>query len=112
MRPGSGRYLAVSVTLLAGVDPNADRLFAKELLRRGVASREQIAAYQSDSESRRGQGLPLVRIADWMVQRGQINAEQRRAAEDVLPAAWIEKVRETLTPVGWAGDSIAIYRVP
>ena len=70
VRPESGRYLAVSVTLLAGVDPNADRLFAKELLRRGVVPRDQIGAYQSDSESRRARGLPLVRIADWMVDRG------------------------------------------
>jgi len=30
----------------------------------------------------------------------------------VLPSAWLESVRETLTPIGWAGDSIAIYRVP
>ncbi len=112
VRPESGRYLAVSVTLLAGVDPNAGRLFAKELLRRGVASRAQIAAYQSDSESRRAKGLPLVRIADWMVERGMITAEERLVVEDVIPAAWLEHVRRTLTPVGWAGDSIAIYRVP
>ena len=112
VRPESGHYLAASVTLLAGVDPNADRQFAKEILRRGVVPRDEIAAYQSDSESRRAQGLPLVRIADWMVERGKISAEEKRAAEDVLPSAWLESVRETLTPIGWAGDSIAIYRVP
>jgi hypothetical protein len=112
VRPASGRYLAASVTLLAGVDPNADRQFAKELLKSGVVARAQISAYQSDSESRREQGLPLVPIADWMVQRGLISADQRRAAEDVVPSAWLRNVRETLQPVDWAGDSIAIYRMP
>jgi hypothetical protein len=101
VRPESGRYFAASVTLLAGVDPNADRQFARELVKRGVVGREQISAYQKDSESRRAQGHPLVPIANWMVQRGLISAEQRRAAEDEIPAAWIKNVRETLTPVDW-----------
>lgn len=112
VRPEAGHYLAASVTLLAGVDPNADRLFAKELLKRGVVPRDQIAAYQSDSELRRARGLPLVHIADWMVQRGLITADERRMADDVIPATWLRNARETLTPVGWAGDSIAIYRMP
>jgi hypothetical protein len=81
-------------------------------LNRGLVSREQVAAYQRDSESRRTQGLALVPIADWMVERGLISADQRQAVDEAIPAAWIRNVRETLMPVGWAGDSIAIYRVP
>ncbi len=112
VRPESGHYLAASVTLLAGVDPNVDRLFAMELLRRGMVPREQVAAYKSDGEKRRTQGLPFVRIADWMVERGLITSAQRRIAEAGIPTTWLENARNTLTPVGWAGDSIAIYRIP
>ena len=111
-RPESGHYLAASVTFLAGVYLDADRMFAKELLRRGLVARSQIAEYQSDSESRRARGLPLVHIADWMAERGLITADERRVAEDEIPATWLRGVRDTLTPVGWAGDSIAIYRMP
>jgi len=32
--------------------------------------------------------------------------------EDGIPAIWLARVRDTLTPVGRAGDSILIYRVP
>jgi hypothetical protein len=109
--PEPGRHLAASVTLLAGVDPNADRQFARELVRRRIVPKEQITAYQSDSESRRARGLPLVRIADWMVELGAITSEQRRSVEDAIPSARLENVRRTLAPVGWAGDSIAIYRI-
>jgi hypothetical protein len=112
VRPESGRYLAASVTLLAGVYMDADRTFANEILKRGFAARSAIEEYLRESESRAARGEPLVHLADWMVGRGVITADQRRAAEEGSPAAWLANVRTTMSPVGWAGDSIAIYRIP
>jgi hypothetical protein len=112
VRPESGRYLAASVTLLRGVYMDADRAFVKEILRRGFVEESHVGEYLDDSDARRSRGLPIVHVPDWMTERGFLTADQRRAAEDVLPATWLRNVRETLTPVGWAGDSIAIYRMP
>jgi len=111
VRPTAGRYFAASVTLLAGVHVQGDRDFAKEIMRRGYVPRSKVDDYLVDSVARRNQGLPLVHVADWMAERGLITADQRRIAEDAIPATWIARVKDTLTPIGWAGDSIAIYEV-
>jgi hypothetical protein len=111
VRPEAGRYFAASVTLLAGVYVQGDHDFAKEVVRRGFVARSKVDDYLVDSEARREQGLPLVHVADWMAERGLITADQRRIAEDAIPATWIARAKDTLTPVGWAGDSIAIYQV-
>ena len=111
VRPQPGRYLAASVTFLAGVYLDADRAFATEIVKRGFVPRSKVEEYLADNAARRVRGLTLVHVADWMTARGLIDAEKRRAAEDVIPATWLRNVRDTLTPVGWAGDSIAIYRV-
>jgi hypothetical protein len=111
-RPESGHYLAASVTLLAGVYMEADRAFANELLTRGFASRSTIDEYLAYSESRAARGDPLVHLADWLTERHRITADQRRAAEDGIPATWLADARKNLSPIGWAGDSIAIYRMP
>ena len=109
VRPQPGRYLAASVTFLEGVYLDADRAFATEIVRRGFVPRSKVEEYLANNGARRARGLPLVHVADWMTARGLIDAEQRRAAEDVIPATWLRNVRDTLTPVAWAGDSIAIY---
>jgi hypothetical protein len=110
-RPQPGRYLAASVTFLEGMYLDADRACATEIVRRGFVARSKVEEYLADSRARRARGLPLVHVADWMAARGLIDAEHRRAAEDVIPAAWLHHIRDTMTPVGWAGDSIAIYRI-
>jgi 4-amino-4-deoxy-L-arabinose transferase-like glycosyltransferase len=112
VRPESGHYLAASVTLLRGVYMDADRAFAKEILQRGLVEEAPIGDYLADSKARRDRGLPLTHMPEWMTERGILTAEQRRAAEDGIPATWLRNVHDTLTPVGWAGDSIAIYRIP
>ena len=112
VRPEPGRYLAASVTLLAGVYMDGDRAFANAILERGFADRSRVKEYLVDNGVRLREGLPLVHVADWMIARRYITADQRRAVEDGIPAAWLEHVRKTLTPVGWAGDSIAIYKLP
>jgi hypothetical protein len=111
VRPQPGDYLAASVTFLEGVYLDADRAFATEIVRRGFVPRSKVEEYLADSRSRRLRGLPLVHVADWMQERRLIDAAQRRAAEEVIPAAWLKRVRDTQTPVGWAGDSIVIYKI-
>jgi hypothetical protein len=111
-RPEPGHYLAASVTLLAGVYVNANRDFAKEIVRRGFVVRSKIEGYIADTEARSARGLPFALLSEWVVERGLVTPDQRQAAEDGIPATWLGIVRDTLTPVGWAGDSIAIYRMP
>jgi hypothetical protein len=112
VRPESGRYLAASVTLLAGLYTNADRAFANQLLLAGISTRSEIDSYLDDAVARATRGDPIVHLSDWMTRLGLITAEERRAAEEELPSAWLRNVRENMTPIGWAGDSIAIYRIP
>jgi len=97
--------------LLAGVYMNADRAFANVLLRRGLSAGSKIGEYLSDSVSRAARGKPLVHLADWMTERGLITADERRAVEDEIPATWLKNAHDNLTPVGWAGDTIAIYKM-
>ncbi len=112
VRPEPGRYLAASVTLLAGVYMDAERAFAREVFTRGLIADSSVEAYLADGQARRLRGLSPVPVADWLAERGLITAEQRREVEDGIPATWLKRVHDTLTPVGWAGDSIAIYRIP
>jgi Dolichyl-phosphate-mannose-protein mannosyltransferase len=112
VRPEPGRYLAASVTLLAGVYMHGDRDFGSELERLRLVPRSKLDDYLADSVARRNGGLPLVHIADWMVERGLITADQRRMVEGRILASWLTNVRDTLQPVAWAGDSIAIYKLP
>jgi len=111
VRPEAGRYLAVSVTMLAGVYLDAERAFAKEALRRGLVARSTVEDYATDAASRRAHGLPVAHLAAWLSDRGLVTADQRRSVEDVIPATWIARVRDTLSPIGFAGDSIAIYQL-
>jgi hypothetical protein len=112
VRPEPGHYLAASVTMLAGVYMRGDSAFASEILRRRFIARSDFETYRKEFDARRADGLPIVHVADWMTQRGLITPEQRRLVEEGLPATWLSHVKDTLTPVGWAGDSIAIYRIP
>jgi hypothetical protein len=111
VRPAAGQYLAASVTLLAGVYMEGDRAFSTAILERGLVSRSLIVEYLTENEARVEHGVPLVHVADWMIARHAITDEQRRDVEAGIPAAWLEHVRKTLTPLAWAGDSIAIYRI-
>jgi hypothetical protein len=47
-----------------------------------------------------------------MIGRGAITTEQARIVDDGLPGGWLARARDTWTPIGRAGDSILIYRVP
>lgn len=111
-RPGPGELLAVSVTLLQGVYLESDRELAEESVRRGWVPMPKIKEWVAlrDERSARGQRYP--RIADWLVATGALSDEQRREAETPLLSTWMRRIRDSLVPVGRAGDSILIYRMP
>ena len=103
VRPETGRVVAISATLLQGLYLDRDRQFAREAIRRGMVTRARVEELLL---SRRG------RVADGMVAQGLLTPDQRRAIEQDLVATWMDRVRTTLTPIGRAGDSILIYRIP
>ena len=103
VRLESGRTVAISATLLEGLYLDREREFAREAIRRGFTSRSAVEALL-----RAGQG----HVADRMTTAGLVTPDQRAAIEADLVATWMDRVRTTLTPIGWAGDSIAIYRIP
>jgi hypothetical protein len=111
-RPGKGDVLAVSVTLLQGVYLDRDRTFAEEAMRRRLASRETITRWLAlrDERIRRQERFPT--LADWMTEERLLTAEQRREVEAGLLPTWMSWVRDRLTPIGRAGDSILLYRLP
>ena len=103
VRLESGRTVAISATLLQGLYLDREREFAREAIRRGFTTRSAIEA------TLRGVSA---HVADRMTSAGLVTREQRAAIEADLVATWMERVRTTMTPIGWAGDSIAIYRIP
>jgi hypothetical protein len=103
VRLESGRVVAISATLLQGLYLDHERQFAREAIRRGMVTRARVEEFL---RSRRG------RVADGMVAQGLLTEDQRRAIEEDLVATWMDRVRTTLTPIGRAGDSILIYRIP
>jgi hypothetical protein len=103
VRLQSGRIVAISATLLQGLYLDREREFAREAIRRGFTTRSAVEALL-----RAGRG----HVADRMTTAGLVTPDQRAAIEADLVATWMERVRTTMTPIGWAGDSIAIYRIP
>jgi hypothetical protein len=103
VRLESGRVVAISATLLQGLYLDREREFAREAIRRGLTTRERVEAFL---RGRRG------RVADGMVAQGLVTREQRAAIEADLVGTWMDRVRTTMTPIGRAGDSILIYRIP
>jgi hypothetical protein len=111
-RPEPGRVLAASVTLLQGLYLDTDRAFAVEAVRRGWVPRAMIEEYLEDRRARDLRGEPVRHLGPWMTERGVLTAEQARNIEDDLPGGWLARARDSWTPIGRAGDSILLYRVP
>ncbi len=110
--PGPGDIFAVSVTLLQGVYVDRDRPFAEEVVRRGWIAPDRIRERLREADRKMLAGEPFPRLATWAVATGLITEAQRRDAESALLPTLLDRVRETLEPVGRAGDSILIYRLP
>lgn len=111
VRPASGDLLAVSVTLLQGMYLNRDKFFADEALRRGLITPADIRTYMPMHDARMAAGS-FTPFADWLVETGKVSASTRREVEGSLLPAFMDTVRRDWKPIGWAGDSIALYRVP
>ncbi len=111
-RPSSGDLLAVSVTLLQGVYLDGEREFAEEAVRQGRAGAARVREWLAlrDASAREGRRVPG--IADWMVASRVLTEAERREIERPLLSTWMRRVRDTLEPIGRAGDSIRIYRMP
>jgi hypothetical protein len=86
--------------------------FAEEAVNRRLVSMERVKAWVAlrDEAARRGEGVPP--IADWMVASGLLTEAERRDVERPLLGTFLRGVRDRLEPVGRAGDSILIYRMP
>jgi len=110
--PQSGRVLAASVSLLHGLFLGTDRAFLLEIVRRGWVTRERAEDYLADRVALTQRGEPVRHAPEWMIERRLLTEEQARAIEDGLPGGWLARSREQWTPIGRAGDSILIYRVP
>lgn len=110
--PGSGEILAVSVTLLQGVYLDRDRTFAEEAERRAIVPGDSVKRWLALRDGSLTRGAEYPSLPEWMVAQGMLTEEQRRDVEAVLLSTWMERVRTTLTPIGKAGDSIYLYRMP
>ncbi len=111
-RPASGDLLAVSVTLLQGVYLDGEKEFAEEAVRRGKVRAASVREWLAlrDAAAREGRRVPG--IADWMVVSRILTEAERREIEAPLLSTWMRRVRDTLEPIGRAGDSILIFRMP
>jgi len=112
VRPGSGDTLAVSATLLAGVYLDEDREVADEVRRRGLVADGKLRDWLVLRDARVTRGERFPPLAAWMEESGLLSGAQRREVESGLLSTWMRGVRERLAPVGRAGDSILIYRIP
>lgn len=110
--PEKGRLLAASVSVLQGLFVPTDRAFALDVVRRGWVTRARAEDYLADREARTSRGEPVRHAAEWMIAQRLITQTQAQTIEDGLPGGWLSRARDRWTPIGRAGDSILIYRVP
>jgi len=112
IRPASGDLLAVSLNLREGLYLERDRELARAVFNRGWMDVPTIRRYTDLRLARIREAVRYPTFAEWARAEGLLSEEQlRTAAEDLLPTLFA-RVRDTQQPVGWAGDSIVIYRVP
>ena len=110
--PRSGDYFACSVTLLQGLYWNRDHEFGQEVRARELVALEPLSEWVALRNARVEQEERYPSLADWLTENGHLGARERREVESVLLSTWLDHVREDLAPVGRAGDSIRIYRMP
>jgi hypothetical protein len=112
VRPGSGRWFAVSKTLLQGVYLEPDREFAMEGLRSGAVRRSWVEDWSAHCESLRQRRQRTPGLADWLVGEGRITLETKRRIEAPLRTTWIFNLRDSREPDVRIGDSILVYKIP
>jgi hypothetical protein len=112
IRPTSGDLLAVSLNLREGLYLERDRELARAVFERGWMDNATIRRYTELRLTRIREAVPYPSFATWAVGEGLVTQAQVRAAEEDLLPTFFARLRDKQQPVGWAGDSIAIYRVP
>lgn len=111
-RPKPGELLAVSLNLREGLYLERDRELARAVFERGWMDNATIGRYTALRLARIESATFYPPFGDWAVAEGLLAPEQVAEAREDLLATSFARLRDTQTPVGWAGDSIAIYRVP
>lgn len=112
--PRAGDVFAVSVTLLQGMYlPSDSRSVAPWLLKKGWITPDHIKEWGRiyEDRARAGREAPPP-LTEWLAERGILTQEQRQEADSLLVSTFMRRVRSELTPIGRAGDSIFIYRIP
>ncbi|HEX5042716.1 MAG TPA: glycosyltransferase family 39 protein [Candidatus Polarisedimenticolaceae bacterium] len=112
VRPASGNLLAVSLNLREGLYLERDRELARAVFDRGWMSNATIRRYTDLRMAGIREAVPYPSFSAWAVREGLLTEAQVRAAEEGLLSTLFARLRDKGTPVGFAGDSIAIYRVP
>jgi hypothetical protein len=112
VRPEPGKLLAVSLNLREGLYLERDRELARAAFTRGWLDVATIRRYAVLRQERIERATPYPAFGDWAVAEGLLTREQVAAAAEDLLATTFARLRDQETPVGFAGDSIAIYRVP
>jgi hypothetical protein len=111
-RPRSGDHVAVSLNLLYGLYLDRDRRLAEELLRRGWITTPQLQQWVDYRDRLSKSGRNPDGLGGWLVEHGFLDASQHEMAGSGLLPAWLDGLRRDERPVGRAGDSILIYRLP
>jgi hypothetical protein len=110
--PESGNLLAVSLNLREGLYLERDRELARAVFARGWMDNATIRRYTEMRLQRIRDAVPYPTFGDWAVEQRLLDrAQVREASGDLLPTLFAH-LRDTQEPVGRAGDSIVIYRVP
>ena len=112
VRPVSGDLLAVSLNLREGMYLERDRELAHAVFDRGWMDNATIRRYTDLRMARIREAVPYPSFATWAVTGGLLTEPQVEAAAEGLLPTLFARLRDTQAPVGWAGDSIVIYRVP
>ena len=112
IRPASGDLLAVSLNLREGLYLERDRELAHAVFDRGWMDNATIRRYTDLRLARIRDAIPYPSFPEWAVAEGLLTEAQVHAAAEDLLSTFFAHLRDTQRPVGRAGDSIVIYRVP
>jgi hypothetical protein len=111
-RPAGGDHVAISVNLLKGLYFDEDRALAEALGSRGWLDQPTVSRWLALRDTLSSQGRRHPSLADWLIEQRLIDSARLAQAGSGLLSTWLKQIDETLEPVGRAGDSISIYRMP
>jgi hypothetical protein len=112
IRPAPGDLLAVSLNLREGLYLERDRELAHAVSDRGWMDNATIRRYTDLRTAHILDAVPYPTFAQWAMAEGLLTQAQVTAASETLLPTLFAHLRDTQQPVGRAGDSIVIYRIP